>query len=810
MSAAEKDIESNAKGFSGRTAMMFESLGNSMGSFGIPFGNSVKKMGYAMREGESSAKGFGSSLAGLSKIASLAALAIGTVVVAATLKAADATDAANARLMLAAQDTGKSMTGVESAYLKSEKAGVKYGNMTDETAESLAALTVATKSPAEAVAREGLAANLAALRHVPLMTATKALIQLYGGSERALKMMGVQMDNGSLKMKAQVKDTEALAKAKTGLKAAEEGMVIAAKKGAEEHERAEAKVTAAQETLSRSQETLKGGSESLAAAQHTLQEAQKGVTEAAEKEKTAIKEAAAALKSAEEAAKEAAETGAKGIEAAKTNLSNLEQERAKESNEAGIKKIEGEEKVLEVTKSAANTAALVQLRASKAALEASDKGMETAKKEAALQTAHKGIIEAEAAAHKGNTKAISAVEAAHKKLETAQKNALQSSKENVAATNKVASAHKSLSAAERTLTTDQSNVRKATSALSIAQAEASAPPKALAVAQEKLKKAHEAVSTASNKLKKDTSALGDVLAYLSKISMGQAQKQAETTAGKLKVMKATMNEAAADIGKKLEPVLAKLTVDLTKLIGFFQKNSVAAKGLAVALGLAAAAWPIVKVIGLVNAVAKLALFGRMATLAKSLAVGMGLIEGAEVGAEAAALPLLATFGSIALAIGGIVAVAEAASRVLGKGSFIENVKQFIGGGDTANENLEAQTHAKEQINQLKQAELNKRREEKGLAPIKFALGGIVTKPTLAMVGEAGPEAVIPLKGGIATAPHGIQPLGAQSPSQSASSLSSGGSGGLHIDSLTVNGMATPNAQVVQELYSRLRPLLQGA
>ena len=39
-----------------------------------------------------------------------------------------------------------------------------------------------------------------------------------------------------------------------------------------------------------------------------------------------------------------------------------------------------------------------------------------------------------------------------------------------------------------------------------------------------------------------------------------------------------------------------------------------------------------------------------------------------------------------------------------------------------------------------------------IAPLKMAAGGIVTRPTLAMVGEAGPEAVIPLGRGRAARP----------------------------------------------------------
>src|ERR1017187_89481 len=56
---ATKDVESKTSGFSSRVGKVFQSLGNVMGSFGLPFGNSVKKMGTSINEGEAANKGFG-------------------------------------------------------------------------------------------------------------------------------------------------------------------------------------------------------------------------------------------------------------------------------------------------------------------------------------------------------------------------------------------------------------------------------------------------------------------------------------------------------------------------------------------------------------------------------------------------------------------------------------------------------------------------------------------------------------------------------------------------------------------------------
>ncbi len=79
-----------------------------------------------------------------------------------------------------------------------------------------------------------------------------------------------------------------------------------------------------------------------------------------------------------------------------------------------------------------------------------------------------------------------------------------------------------------------------------------------------------------------------------------------------------------------------------------------------------------------------------------------------------------------------------------------------------------------------------------------------------MVGEAGPEAVIPLKG-IAASRQGIAPL-ANNPSLSGSGggRAATGVGGLQVGSINITAPNMTNAQVVKELYLSLRPMLQGA
>jgi hypothetical protein len=82
---------------------------------------------------------------------------------------------------------------------------------------------------------------------------------------------------------------------------------------------------------------------------------------------------------------------------------------------------------------------------------------------------------------------------------------------------------------------------------------------------------------------------------------------------------------------------------------------------------------------------------------------------------------------------------------------------------------------------------------------KAAAGGIVTSPTLLIAGEAGPEAIIPLRGLSTQQPGALPALGGSA---------SGGSTVINLYS-TVNTNAPTSQQTINEQYQRLRPLLMG-
>jgi hypothetical protein len=132
-------------------------------------------------------------------------------------------------------------------------------------------------------------------------------------------------------------------------------------------------------------------------------------------------------------------------------------------------------------------------------------------------------------------------------------------------------------------------------------------------------------------------------------------------------------------------------------ITWLGKHELALKGLIVVLGFLAAAWAVQKVYNFVQALKALWVITKLmsgfgllrravATTAATMAIASGgsfTLAGAFGTLGGASLAVLPILGQVALAVGGIVAVAEGASRLLGKGSFIENVKEMLAGHDGA-------------------------------------------------------------------------------------------------------------------------------
>ncbi len=778
VSSAEKDLESKSSGFHGRMAMLFESLGNSMSSFGLPFGNSVKKMGYAMKEGEAAEAGFGSSLMHLGAMAAGAGALLVAGIAVAAIKAADQFDVAQTKLQQAVQDTGHSFAAAKPEIEGTEKAGVKLGFTMSESAEALAKLTVSTRSVTKAQSEMGTAEDLARFKHISLAQAAETLAKVNAGSNRALLQLGINLDLGSAKLANIQKATEAVTSARAKLKSAEEAVAAATKKAAEEHEAALQKVKAAEENLKSAQETLKGGTEGLTAAKHALKEAEQGVTETTLKEKQAVKEATQALKEAEENAAETARSGAASVAAAKEGLSSVEQERVKESNEAAIKTIENEEKSLEATKTASSEAALAQLRSKKAALEAADKGMETQKKEDALQKAHKAVIESEANAHNANRKALDSVTKAHEALIQREKDARESSKESVAAAERVTAAQRGVSAAERTLASDHRNVAKAAEGVATAQAAAAKSSAAVTTAENKLKEAHEHLSKAEETLHKDATTTQKVMEALHAYLGGQAVAYTKTAAGQWDIFKAKLNETEVEAGTKLLPILMKLAPvlqDIGKAMGWV------VTAVANLLTWWSKTWETIGNFYYTHAERIKQITHKVVAVLES--IGEAVIEVVKffvempvkiINALAGLLTEMVNFGKniVKAIIEGITSAPGAIIKAIGKlipgGGIIHSIGHILG----------------------------------------LAEGGIVSQPTLAVIGEAGPEAVVPLKGIKGASASDVKPL--ITGTATASTAAPNNNSGPRIGEVNIYGSNMTNPQILNEMYLKLRPLLQGA
>jgi hypothetical protein len=374
--------------------------------------------------------------------------------------------------------------------------------------------------------------------------------------------------------------------------------------------------------------------------------------------------------------------------------------------------------------------------------------------------------------------------------------------------------------------------------------------------------AAEKLSIAEEKLLKDKQAIPLVFKEMENVLHGEAAKQAGTLSGQLAVVKAEGDEAAGALGKNLVPVLKDAAVDLGSFIGWLVKGSAPAKAVMVAVG------------GIGTALAGLYVASKLkagAVIAKELAMmaakmlGIGgaatesaaVVTGADgeivVANEAAGVSfmgMLAPIALVAAALAGIVGVATAVTKILGKGSFIENVKELLSGDKgvhqaeasrerggqgelTAMEGLAASLAKRhknvyagvkaaiagynqttfEVVKEMKEAgksipDMAKYASTRQSAIRSFELkklgvGGLITGPTIAELGESGPEVVIPLKGGVGAMNRAVQPLSGSSTNNIEKS------GGLHVNAVNVYGAQVPTSQLVNDLYLKLRPLLQG-
>lgn len=197
---AEDDLEDHSRGFSGRIASIFEGAGNAMGSVGLPFSDSVKKMGSDIDDATQKGSGFAASMSSIGKVAgvAIAGAAIGIGVEA--LHMADAFDTAQASMDTAIKNSGGNLTLLKPKIDATYSSMANLGFNSTDVASSLGPLITATGSTTKALGLESLAANIARMRHIDLASASSLLVKVMAGSNRALTQMGLNLNIGSAKL----------------------------------------------------------------------------------------------------------------------------------------------------------------------------------------------------------------------------------------------------------------------------------------------------------------------------------------------------------------------------------------------------------------------------------------------------------------------------------------------------------------------------------------------------------------------------------------------------------------------------------
>ena len=255
------------------------------------------------------------------------------------------------------------------------------------------------------------------------------------------------------------------------------------------------------------------------------------------------------------------------------------------------------------------------------------------------------------------------------------------------------------------------DIATATDALALAQDISAGSGKSLAEVSDALAKAYggnmkglQALSPEIKAMIKDGATLDDVMNVLGGTFGGAAATAANTAAGKFKILKNSLDETKESIGAALLPAVEKALPVLQKFADWAEKNPDKFVAIASAIGAVAASIVAVNFAMAANPIAlAAAAVVLMAIGFNKLADAMDRVN--KVGGFAARL------------LGGLI------SPVVG---ITANIFRGIPGLlDLANPDQKPNPTA-------------------GITIPKMASGGIVNSPTLAMIGEAGPEAVIPL------------------------------------------------------------------
>ena len=264
------------------------------------------------------------------------------------------------------------------------------------------------------------------------------------------------------------------------------------------------------------------------------------------------------------------------------------------------------------------------------------------------------------------------------------------------------------------------------------------------------------VHDAQDKVNSVSDAGTQIMKGLSDAIGGQAATQAETFAGKMAALKAQSEDVAKNIGMALIPILEKLMTAIKDVVDWFGKHKVVAEALGIVVGTV-----LVTAIGAYMATLAKAGAESVINFAKMVGGWVGLTA-AEGEATAGAIAFDVASGGLVLAIGAVVAAvlflathwketwAMIKTVVADVWDFIKSV--FNGMVDIWKSEINAIIDLVDwAITQLNKIHVKLPSFLGGYSfgidlPLipHLAEGGIVNSPTIALIGEAGPEAVVPL------------------------------------------------------------------
>ncbi len=227
LGGVSKDAEKAGKDSEG----FFSKMAGGMSNLGLPFSSSMEKIGAKLDATTTKGQKFAQSMRtiGAATLAIGAAAAVG--IGAESIKMANEFDDAQVLLKTAVIDSGSSWSKLKGSIDAVEKSAANMGFNMTEAAGALQILTTATNDPKKAMADLGLAEDLARMKGISLAAASQTLAKVYAGSTRALTQLGINIDIGTGKLTAIHNATVSVATAQLHLKQTEEEVAAGSLKG---------------------------------------------------------------------------------------------------------------------------------------------------------------------------------------------------------------------------------------------------------------------------------------------------------------------------------------------------------------------------------------------------------------------------------------------------------------------------------------------------------------------------------------------------------------------------------------------------